>query len=63
MQVVQGWNPVNVTVERKDGKPPVSGLSAAMYADAGGLPVFVQVKKADHFVNVPWHDVETITHA
>lgn len=56
------WSISTVTVYTKSGAQ-VSGPSAQVFEDASGAPVLVQVNKGDHYVEIPWGEVEQITHA
>lgn len=58
----ESWVLSTVTVHLKSGEQVV-GAAAQIYVDAGGMPVVVQVSKADHKVTIAWGEVVKIEHA
>lgn len=58
----ESWVLSTVTVHLKSGEQVV-GASAALYLDAGGMPVVVQVSMSDYKVTIAWGDVVKIEHA
>lgn len=55
------WIVSNVTVARKS-KPEVKGDSATIWFDGDNKIAHVQVKKIDHYVEIPGDDVADVTH-
>lgn len=47
------------TVSLKDGGEH-KGSTASLFRAADGSPLFVQVRKSDHYVTLPWGEVAAI---